>query len=193
MIFENLQELPMSMPASSVSKLKGTGYNQVTMPNKTPQQMEMFNMMYGGGKGGMEAGLQHLSQMAGGGNEEYWNQLEAPAMRQFGEMQGNIASRFSGAGMGGRRSSGFQNAQNSAASELSQQLQSNRLGLQNQAIQQLMSMYGNLMGQDMNTTSLIPKKKKWWQELLPSLAGGIGEGAAQFGTMGAGNALGLFK
>ena len=185
MLLGNLLEVFMSVP-STVSKLRGTGYNQVNIPTRTPQQMEIFNMLAAGGKPGISAGLKNLSQMAGGGDENYWNQLESPALRQFGELQGNIASRFSGAGMGGRRSSGFQNAQSSAASDLAQQLQGNRLGLQNQAIQQLMSLYSNLLGQDLTTQALIPRKKSWWQELLPSLAGGAGQALGSFGGMGLG-------
>jgi hypothetical protein len=191
-VIGNIKEVHMSAATGSVSKLKGTGYNQVTIPNKTPQQMGLFNQGAEGLSQGFPQILQQLMQMAQGGDEKSWGQLEAPAMRQFGELQGNIASRFSGAGTGARRSSGFNNAQSGAATDLAERLQSNRLGLQNQAQQSLMQMYQNLIGQDLNTTSLIPKKKKWWEELIPSLAGAAGQAAGQFGGMGLSKLAGLF-
>ena len=52
--------------------------------------------------------------------------MEAPALKQFSGLQGNLASRFSGMGSGARRSSGFQNTSNQAASDFAQQLQANK-------------------------------------------------------------------
>lgn len=183
----------MSMPATgSVSSLGKTGYNQISIPNKNPQQMGLINQGTSALSQGFPQILQQLLQMGAGGNEEMWKQLEAPALRQFGQLQGNIASRFSGAGMGSRKSSGFQNALGGASTDLAERLQSNRLGLQHQSIQDLMGLYNNLIGQDLNTTAFLPKQKKWWEELLPSLAGGVGNAAGSFGGMGLGKLFGLF-
>lgn len=167
----------------SVSSLGKSGYNLVTAPNKSPEQMGLFNQGAQSLSQGFPQILQHLLQMGAGGNEEMWRKLEAPALRQFGQLQGNIASRFSGAGMGARKSSGFQNALGGEATDLAERLQGNRMGLQNQAIQQLMGLYQNLMGQDLNTTAFLPKPKKWWEELLPSLAEGVGKGVGTAGTL----------
>lgn len=184
----------MSMAATgSVSSLGKSGYNLVTAPNKSPEQMGLFNQGAQGLSQGFPQILQQLLQMGAGGNEEMWRKLEAPALRQFGQLQGNIASRFSGAGMGARRSSGFQNATGEAATDLSERLQSNRLGLQHQSIQDLMGLYNNLIGQDLNTTAFLPKPKKWWEELLPALAGGIGSGGAALGSLYGANKLGLLR
>lgn len=179
------------MPGATgaVRELANTGYNQVSLDR--PEQRELFNQLYGGGLKGTQAGLENLSNLAGGGSEEYWRQLEAPALRQFGELQGNIASRFSGAGMGGRRSSGFHNAMGGAATDLAERLQSNRLGLQNQATQSLLQMMQNLMGADLSDQFLIPKQKKWWEELLPALLGGASQTAGSFGTTGLGRLTGI--
>jgi len=183
----------MSMPATgSVSSLGKSGYNLVTASNRDPKQMGLFNQGADALSQGFPAILQQLLQMGAGGNEEQWKQLEAPAIRQFGQLQGNIASRFSGAGMGARRSSGFQNAVGGAATDLAERLQGNRMGLQNQAIQNLMGLYQNLIGQDLNTTAFLPKQKKWWEELLPALAGGVGTAAGSLGGMGIGKLAGIF-
>lgn len=159
------------MSTPTVSKLHGTGYRSITSPTKTSGQMDLLNLLMGGSKGGLSGGLDQLSQMAGGGSEEYWNQMEAPAMRQFGQLQGNIASRFSGMGSGARRSSGFQNAQSGAATDFAERLQSQRMGLQQSAIQQLMGLGQNLLGQDLFQTSFIPKKKSGWETFFEGLSG----------------------
>jgi hypothetical protein len=175
----------------SASGLKGTGYNQVSMPRLNPDQMQLFQQLLVGSSGGLQAGLSNLSQQAAGGSEDYWKQLEAPAMRQFGELQGQIASRFSGAGMGGRKSSGFNNAQSGAAAGLSEQLQSNRLGLQQSAIRDLLGLSHTLLGTDTQDNFLIPKKKPWWQDLLSGLGGAAGQAGGMFGGLGLGKWAGF--
>lgn len=178
------------MTTPTVSSLKGTGYNQIQFPRLSSEQQQLFSQVMGGASPGITAGLGNLSQLAAGGSPEYWKQLEAPAMRQFGELQGDIASRFSGAGTGARRSSGFQNTMGGASADLAERLQSQRLGLQQNAISQLMGLYGNLMGTEMYDTYLTPEKKKLskWRQLLGAglpIGGGI-LGGLLGGPMGAG-------
>lgn len=178
----------MSIPA--VSKLKGTGYNRITMPTLNPQQMELFNQLYGGSKQGIGAGLDQLTQQAQG-TPDYWKQLEAPALRQFGELQGNIASRFSGMGSGARRSSGFQNTLGGASADLAERLQAQRTGLQQNAISQLLGIGNQLLGTSTFENSLIPKQKPWWQELISSAVPGISQGLGTAGSFGAMKKFGL--
>lgn len=162
------------------SGLSGTGYKQVSTPNLSPEQMGLFQQLMGGSQSGIGAGLGHLSNQAQGGNEEYWNQLEAPAKKEFGQYQSDIANRFSQAAPGAssaRRSSGHQNAQNSAAADFAERLASNRMGLQQNAISQLLGIGQNLLGTSLTSNYLLPKKKPFWQELLGSASGGIGQGA----------------
>lgn len=154
------------------SSLKGTGYKAVS--TLSPEQRDLFMRMFSGSKNGISGGLDQLSQLAQGGNEQLWNKLEAPALRQHGQLQGQIASRFSGMGMGGRRGSGFQNASSAAGTDLSERLQSNRMNLQQQAIQQLLSLGNSLLGRE--TEAFIPKQKPFWQEFATGVSGGIGEG-----------------
>jgi hypothetical protein len=68
-------------------------------------------------------------------------------MRQFSALQGGLASRFSGAGMGARRSSGFQNTASQANSDFAQTLQANRQGLQRQALMDLHGISQGLLNQ----------------------------------------------
>lgn len=185
------QGLGKNKGGASVNKLKGTGYNQVSFPTLSPEQMQLFQQLLGGSQGGLQGGLSFLSNLAGGGDDEFWSQLEAPALRQFGELQGDIASRFSGMGSGGRRSSGFQNALSGEAANLAERLQSQRMGLQQSAISQLLGLSGQLLGTPLTERALVPKQKKWWQELLGGLAPGVSQGAGQAGGIWGLSKLGL--
>ena len=139
----------------------------------------------------MTGSLNQLNQQASGGDEAYWQQQEAPALRQFNELQGNVASRFSGMGSGARKSSGFQNTMNSSTTDLAERLQGQRSNLQQNAIQQLMQLFGSLMGQQTTENSLIPKKKEWWEELFPAIVGGVSQSGTSLGTMGLAKKFGL--
>lgn len=150
-------------PSGNASGLKGTGYKQVTTPTFSPEQTQLFQQLFGQVSPGSQ-----LSRLAGG-DQSRFQELEAPALRQFGQLQGGIASRFSGAGMGARRGSGFQNAQNTAAQEFAQNLQSQRLGLQQDALKDLMNMSNLLLGQRTFENTFVPKKQKkqsFWKQLL---------------------------
>ena len=139
----------------------------------TPDQMQLFQQLFS-----QVSPDSFLSKLAGGDQSQF-EQMEAPAMRQFNELQGNLSSRFSGmGGLGARKSSGFKNTSNAAASNFAEQLQSQRLGLQRQAIQDLMGMSGSLLQQQ--PFGLVQKKKPWWQELLGGVAeqsGGLAKAA----------------
>lgn len=180
----------MSTPTGS--KLSGTGYKVFSVANKSPEQMDLFRRLLGGSQGGIDKSLGQISSLAGGGDEQTWQQLEAPAMRQFGQLQGSLSSRFSGLGGGARRSSGFQNTIGEAGTDLAERLQGQRLGLQQSAQNQLMDLYQNLLGQDLYNTGLVPKKKPFWQELLGSLSGGLGQAAGTIGGLWGGSKLGIF-
>jgi hypothetical protein len=160
-------------------KIGNTGYNSFTSQQFTPEQMQLFSRGFQN-----VSPDSYLSKLAGG-DEESFNELEAPALKQFAGLQGGLASRFSGqGGTGARRSSGFQNASNSAAQDFASQLQSQRLGIRNNALQQLHSMSQDLLGQRPYEQYITPKKKPFWQELVAGLAGSAGQAGAQL----AGNA-----
>ncbi len=145
----------------------------------TPEQMQLFQQMFG------QVSPDSYTSRLAGGDQSLFEQMEAPAMRQFSGVQGNIASRFSGQGMGGRRSSGFQNEMTSAGSNFAQDLQSRRQDLQRQAISDLMGMSNNLLQQrpyDQFITQKGEKQNPWGQvagnfaSAIPSALAGFAMG-----------------
>jgi hypothetical protein len=149
----------------------------------TPDQMKLFKQIFG-----FVSPDSYLSKLAGG-DESLFEDIEAPQLRQFGQLQGNIASRFSGGlgqgGLGLRKSSGFQNIMGQESSNFAQQLAANRQQLQRQALTDLMGISSGLLGQSPYQKFLIGKGEKQ-PSFLQSLGGGIlrGGGAAAGGFFG---------
>lgn len=150
-----------------------SGYKAGALQQFTPEQMQLFQQLFS-----QVSPDSFLSKLAGGDQSQF-AQMEAPAMRQFNELQGGLASRFSGMGAGSRRSSGFQNVQGQATSDFAQDLASRRQGLQRQALMDLMGISENLLGQRPFQRTLTEKPKSWWQSLLSSSAQGLGQGLGQ--------------
>lgn len=148
-----------------------SGYKAGTLQQFTPEQLQLFQQLFS--HVGPDS---YLSKLAGG-DESLFGEIEAPALKQFSALQGGLASRFSGmGGLGARRSSGFQNTVNQASSDFAQQLQSQRQGLQRQAIMDLMGISQSLLGQRPYERTLTEKPKSFWESAGTSLAGGLGEG-----------------
>lgn len=146
------------------------GYKQGQMSNYTPEMMKLFKQMFS------HVGPDSYTGRLAAGDESLFGEMEAPALRQFGELQGGMASKFSGMGMGARNSSGFQNTMNAATSNFAQDLQSKRQGLQRQAIMDLMGMSSDLLGQKPYENYMVEKAKPWWQEAATGFASGAGQG-----------------
>jgi hypothetical protein len=143
----------------------------------TPEQQQLFSQLFS--QVGPES---YLSRLAGG-DEALFNEIEAPAFRQFNEQLGGLASRFSGMGMGGRHSSGFQNTATQAGSNFAQDLASRRQALQRQAILDLMGISSDLLGQRPSETMLVPKKRRkpgFWDLVGQSFAEDLGHAAGSF-------------
>jgi hypothetical protein len=157
-------------PSLNKGKSKG-GLTPFSMQQFTPDQMQLFQQMFG--HVGQDS---YLSKLAGGDQSQF-DQLEAPALKQFSELQGGLASRFSGMGSGAQKSSGFKNTMNQASQDFAGQLQSQRMGIQRQALHDLMGISHELLGQRPYEQFAAPKKKPFWQSLIE---GGI-SGASQFG------------
>lgn len=131
------------------------GFQKGQLGQFTPEQMQLFQSLFSHVQPGS-----YLSKLAGGSPEAF-EQMEAPAMRQFAGLQGQLASRFSGmGGVGGRRSSGFQHVANQAANEFAEQLQSQRQGLQRQALGDLFGMSQMLLGQNPYERFLIEQQQR---------------------------------
>lgn len=169
--------LGMRNTAGSMAGKRLKGYSQTELPQYTPEQMQLFQSLFGH--------LQpdsFLSKLAGG-SQEGFEQMEAPALQQFSGLQGNIASRFSGMGAGARRSSGFQNTMNQASQDFAGQLQSQRMGLQSQAIRDLMGMGNQLLGQRPYESVMAPKQLPFWKQLALGAGQAGAEGASSAAMM----------
>lgn len=145
------------------------GYRHFQTQQFTPEQMQLFQSLFG------QLGPDSFLGKLAGGDQSTFEQLEAPAMRQFGELQGGLASRFSGMGTGARKSSGFQNTANQASSDFAQQLQSNRLGLQRQAMGDLMGFSNQLLGQRPYNQFAQEKPRSFLEELTLALTAAGGQ------------------
>lgn len=173
-------------PSGTGRNIVPKGYQHGQIGQFTPEQQQLFQHMFS--QVGPESFLGKLAN----GDQSQFEQLEAPAMRQFGQLQNSTANRFSGVGSGSRRSSGFQNELGGQTASFAEGLQSRRLGLQQQAIQELMGMSQSLLGQRPFEQFLTPEKQPWWKELLGSLSGGIGQAGGTLGTGWGAKKLGLF-
>lgn len=181
---------PMGREGTKIPK----GYKQFQIQNFTPEMMELF-------KRGMEQlGPDSFLARLAAGDESLFAELEAPAHRQFAGKVGDIASRFSGQGMGARRSSGFQNTMTQAGSDFAQDLQAKRLGLQRDAIRDMQAFTNQLLNQKPYETGLVEKQQKQggsWGGAASGAASGAAMGSS-FGPWGAaiggvaGGALGYF-
>jgi len=156
------------------------GYRGGQLQQFSPEQMRLFQSLFS------HVGPDSFLSKLGMGDEETFNQMEAPALRQFSGLQGNIASRFSGMGMGARKSSGFQNTMNQAASDFAQDLASKRADLQRQAILDLMGISNSLLGQRPQEKFLFEKQKK----SSGGFGGAIGAGLGGLGGFLAGGPAG---
>jgi hypothetical protein len=158
---------PFGYPGKPLPKTKiGGGYKVGGFQQFTPEQMQLFQSLF------QHAGPQSFLSKLAGGDQSTFEQVEQPAIRQFGQLQGSLASRFAGMGTGGIRSSGFRNTMNQASQDFASQLQSQRQGLQSQALRDLMDISSSLLGQKPYEQTIIPKQQKqsFWSQLL----GGVG-------------------
>ncbi len=150
------------------------GYQKSKLQQFTPEQIQLLEQMIG--HLGPEGWLSKLAS----GDESAFEEIEAPQKRQFSDTIAGIGSRYSGMGMGGQKSSGFQNEQTSAAQNFSQQLGAQRQGLKSQALKDLMGFSNQLMGQKPFDVSLSEKPQSFLQQLLLGLSGGVGQGIGSF-------------
>ena len=145
------------------------GYRKGSLQNFTPEQMNLFGQMFG------HVGPDSYTGRLASGDQSMFAQMEAPAMRQFQGGIGQLASRFSGMGQGGRHSSSFQNAATAATSNFAQDLASRRQEMQRQAINDLMGFSNQLLQQRPQDNFMVekPQKQNVWGDIASSFAGAI--------------------
>lgn len=117
------------------------GYDMAIMENYTPQQRALFGGAF------EHVGPESYTARLARGDRELFNEMEEPSMREFNALQGQTASRFSGMGQGGRRSSNFQNQMSQANMDFASQLASRRQELQRKAVEDLMGMTHTMLGE----------------------------------------------
>jgi hypothetical protein len=148
-----------------------SGYREGSMNQFTPEQHQLYRQQFE-----HVSPNSYLSRLARG-EEGIFDEIEAPAMRQYQQQVGNLASRFSNYGTGGRHSSGFQNQATAGAANFAQGLQSKRQDLMRQALSDLMSYSQNLLGQRPYEQFITPKQQKessGWGGFFGGALGGAG-------------------
>lgn len=116
------------------------------------------------------------------GNPEAFKSFEAPAMRQFNEeILPSLAEGFGGLGAGS--SSGAQQTFARAGERLSENLQAQRSGLQQNAMQNLMGFLGQ---------GLQPTQQTAIRPATSGFLGGLAPGIGQGGMLGLLAKLGIF-
>lgn len=162
------------------------------VPTLTGEQQTLLSQILGnlgqGGLGGQgyESAIQNLLGILSG-KPEAFEAFAAPARRAFTqETVPSILERFSGAGA--RSSSGLQQALGSAGRQLEENLSAQRAGLQQNAVQQLLS---NFLGQSqlgLGTKAfenvLRPAQPGFLQGLLGALSPGIQSAGQTGGSLG---------
>ena len=162
-------------PQVSWGKAKG-GYQTGQMQQFTPEQMQLFQSMFG------HLGSNSFLGRLASGDQSMFNEMEQPAWRDFQGAQAQLGSRFSGLGTGSLKSSGFRNTATAGASQFAQDLQSQRLGLQNQAIRDLQGMSNQLLQQRPYENFMMEKKPGFFESLLGSLFGAGGQALGGWAT-----------
>lgn len=163
----------------SVGK-KPSGYDIVSLPNMTPEQMARFRERMGQTGRYSGGAVDYLGRLAGG-DEEAYGALAAPAIRDYEQkILPGLAERFQGGGM--MRSSAFANAATEEGASLAEKLAAQRAGIQQQSINSLLGLEQQYMGMSPYENVLSPKrrKKKWWESMLDS---GIIGAAGQIGGL----------
>jgi len=152
----------------------------------TPQMMEQLKYLMS-----VFSDEKNISSKLMGGDEETFQDIENPELRQFNEQQGALSSQFSGMGTGARRSSGFQNTSQQAASQFAQKLAMNRQNLQRQGSVDQFNMGTQLMGfrpKEKFLSERSPKSKTNWGGAIGTVGGGViggiygGPGGAMAGS-----------
>lgn len=169
------------------SQFRGpSGYMTGQVEGLSPGGRALYDQFHEGSSEGIGAGLKHLTGLASG-DESAFEEMERPATRRFGEQQAQLASRFSGMGIGARRSSGFQNASGSHARDFVQDMQSKRMDIRNNAINQLLGIGKHLLGTQDTKHYMVEEGPSGFEQFLSAAAplAGAGLGYAVGGPTGA--------
>lgn len=161
----------------------GKGSEEKTKPIYNPQQEDLLNQLLGGLSGPLAGGLGNLGNILGG-DQASFDAFFKPARRGFEEETlPSIAERFTGsAGEGSQRSSSFGQALGSAGRDLEENISSQRVGMQTNALSQLMNMF---------QPALSPTQHQYTTDRQPGFLENAG--LSFIGSGGIGSILDLFR
>lgn len=167
---------PFPLPPGAKDFLLGTGAETKREPIYSPEQESLVNQILGGLQQQIPLGLQNLQNILGG-DPETLEAFARPARREFEEETlPTIAERFTSTfGPGSQRSSGFIQAVAEAGRRKSEDVASQRRGLQSEALQQLLSFLGvGLSPREYQYR--LPRQRGFLENLLLAVAKGAGAG-----------------
>lgn len=166
------------------------GYSSYSQQTMDPQALQFRNQLMGAVQPGAIKGADFLSRMAGG-DQSMFEEMEAPAWNDYEQGMGAMGTRFSNMGMGAQNSSGFKQAMGGMAGQFAQNLHSQRMSFQQQAIKDLMGMSGELMGMKTMDSGLVKKPPSGWEQFLSMISGMSGQAGGIAGGMGMGKLFGF--
>lgn len=155
------------------------GYNTYGVQQFTPEMMRLFQQFLGKAGQGAGSGLDFLSKLASG-DEDIFNQIEAPAYASLEKGLGQTANRFSQFGAQG--SSAFQNALSGQSADMAQNLASQRTNIMTSAIDKLLGQSNQLLNQKPIEYGLQEKETDPWVQLIQTLGPLLAKFAASRGN-----------
>jgi len=149
----------------------GKKAKKVTEPLFDPAQENILNQILGSLQGQLGGGLQNLQNIIGG-DQGTFEAFERPARRGFEQQTlPTIAERFTGEfGPGSQRSSAFGQALGTAGRELEEDLFSKRIGMQGDALSQLLQLL---------SPALSPRRTQYQRPRQPGFLESLGVPLAQ--------------
>ena len=147
-----------------------------TRPMFLPQQQQILENITGALQEQLPVGLENLQAILGGYPEKF-ERFFTPARRRFEqETLPTIAERFTGAlGEGAQRSSAFGQQLGRAAREFEEDVFSQRLGMQQEALNQLLSLLSPTLS-PRRYRYVRPRQPGLLEDLLSGSLRGIGAG-----------------
>ena len=140
-----------------------------------PQRQQLYGALSGGALQGVQPSFDFLSRLLSG-DQSIFQELEAPALRQFQEqIVPGLAERFTGMGLGAQGSSGYQQVLGGAASRLAQDLAGQRSQYRMSALDRLLSQAGQTM--QARPYDVVPRTPGFLENVISSGAENFGKGA----------------
>lgn len=156
--------------------LFGKGSQTKTKPIFNPQQEDLLNQILGSISAPLGSGVQNLQNILGG-DEASFKAFERPARRGFEQQTlPTIAERFTGTfGTGSQKSSAFGQALGTAGRELEEDLLSKRMGMQGNALSQLLQLLAPAL-QARQQEYVKPRQPGFLESIGVPLAQGAAQG-----------------